>query len=155
MRKDKEQISHKSLQFREGSTDLNSGALQLWSLLVEGPTDLFTCKYWKGELSGNDPYKPFSPLFCSRYEERKCEELSHFTVTIHPEQGKDSHLTGQDSRSGLRKQLLWSTCSPNPTTTLSSAEHDRARSQNHIVMPYYFNVAYDSHGLFECALVDV
>lgn len=56
VRKDREQISHKSLQIREGSTDL-----KYRGLLREGSTDHL--QILEGVNSWDDLYKSFRPLF--------------------------------------------------------------------------------------------
>lgn len=56
VRKDKEQISHKSLQIREGSNDL-----KYRGLLREGSTDHL--QILEGVNSWDDLYKSFRPLF--------------------------------------------------------------------------------------------
>lgn len=56
VRKDKEQISHKSLQIREGSTDR-----KYRGLLREGSTDHL--QILEGVNFWDDPYISFRPLF--------------------------------------------------------------------------------------------
>lgn len=61
-RRYKEQSSHKSLQFREGSTDLSSEASY-----ERGPLISSLANSGRGELSGNDSYKLYFFFFFQKH----------------------------------------------------------------------------------------